>query len=447
MIDPIRPGGPTPEDRALEAMTIAGTSTAQGTVTRRGGDVCGPDHELMKRTRRRLLQALGATALTAPFLRPRLAPAQGNPGGAKYLYLMLTNGTAPWIWTPTGSSATNVVFSEMTAPLEPLRSELVLVEGLSSNGTADNHGAPGGLSGEGYSSNSQTSIDQYVADELIAQGQASPVPSLLLGSVQSESQTDFRKNGQILTPFFSPVAAFDAAFGAAPPPGDDGDDERAAVLARRRARAKGILRSELEGIEADLGPSEAKKVQLHLESLQLLEDRLAGGGGGASCEGVTAPADAGQPLLNSRLHSELSVNAFACGITRVAAVQYGHHQSTQFDLDGVGTNDWHNGVLHNMGNAEQTLVQLERWLCEEFVAVANQLKSLPDPGGMGTLYDHTLMVWARDMGDAVNHNGDDMRFVFAGGAGGYLNTQPGGVYINGGGEAHQRALLNIAEAM
>jgi hypothetical protein len=37
--------------------------------------------------------------------------------------------------------------------------------------------------------------------------------------------------------------------------------------------------------------------------------------------------------------------------------------------------------------------------------------------------------------------------VFSGGAGGYLVTSPNGRYIDGGGEAHQRALVNCGAAM
>jgi hypothetical protein len=70
-------------------------------------------------------------------------------------------------------------------------------------------------------------------------------------------------------------------------------------------------------------------------------------------------------------------------------------------------------------------------------------------GGVGGSvgFDQTLMLWAREMGDAVEHRGDDMRFVFAGGAGGYLRTSPDGRYIDGGGGAHQRALISAAEAL
>jgi hypothetical protein len=163
-----------------------------------------------------------------------------------------------------------------------------------------------------------------------------------------------------------------------------------------------------------------------------------------------APANPGagaDPLAASVLHMDVAINAFACDITRVAAVQFGHHQSTQVSLPEVGDpGDWHNGFLHS-DNPRTRLVKVEQWLSKQFVAAANKLKSLPAPDGSGTLFDQTLMLWARDMGDAVAHDGTDMRFVFSGGAGGYLQKSAGGRYLAGGGQPHQRALLNAAEAM
>ena len=139
--------------------------------------------------------------------------------------------------------------------------------------------------------------------------------------------------------------------------------------------------------------------------------------------------------------------AFACDLTRVACVQFGHHQNTQVSLPEVGNpGNWHNDFIHS-DNPRMRLTNLERWLALQFVATANKLKALPAPTGSGTLFDQTLMVWARDMGDSIGHNGNDMRFVFSGGAGGYLVTSPNGRYVNGGGDAHQRALLNCAAAM
>lgn len=207
---------------------------------------------------------------------------------------------------------------------------------------------------------------------------------------------------------------------------------------------------ELKQLERDLGSQERVKLELHAESLREVERRLAGqmsGGGGGACTTPAAPVDNSENLLDAAMHLDLAVQAFACDITRVAAVQFGHHQSTQVSLEAVGTpGDWHNSFLHG-DNPRDRLLRLERWLCGRFVDAATKLKQLPAPDGSGNLFDQTLMIWARDMGDAVIHSGADMRFVFAGGAGGYLRRSANGRYVDGRGGHHQRALFNCIEAM
>jgi hypothetical protein len=74
-----------------------------------------------------------------------------------------------------------------------------------------------------------------------------------------------------------------------------------------------------------------------------------------------------------------------------------------------------------------------------------QLKATQAPDGSGTLFDQTYVLWAREMGDAVVHAGNDMPFVITGRAGGYLRNGNG--YINGGGAAHLQVLASAAEAM
>jgi hypothetical protein len=395
-----------------------------------------------KLSRRDFARNLGLAALFSPFMSlVKGAPAAAAPmGKAKYLLIFYSNGTDPAAWTPAGSTLDNIVFSAMTEPLAPLRSNLVLVEKLSSLGTADNHAAPGGLTAQGYSGQSRISIDQFIADRLRAAGVVTQIPSLILGSVRTEQQTSFYRNNQALSPIFSPVAAYDAIFG--------GVGGVSANLLQRRKSSLDLVNSEIKQLSDKLGKPERQKLELHVASIRAVEDRLSGdGSGGGTCTAGTRPPEASEDLLASVAHLDLAVTAFACDLTRVASVQFGHHQNTQVSIPEVGNpGNWHNDFIHS-DNPRTRLINLERWLAQQFVATANKLKALPAPTGGGTLFDQTLMVWARDMGDSVAHNGNDMRFVFSGGAGGYLTTSPNGRYINGGGDAHQRALLNCAAAM
>lgn len=401
---------------------------------------------MSKLHRREFVRGMGLAALFSPFLSlVKRAPAQAAAptGKAKYLLVFYSNGTDPALWTPAGSTPDKITFSSMTEPLSPLRSNLVLVEKLSSRGTADNHAAPGGLTAQGYSGQRRISIDQFIADKLRVSGVATPIPSVILGSVRNEQQTSFYRDNQTLSPIFSPVAAFDTIFGAG-----SGGGEIPAELIRRRKSSIDLLGGELKELSKQLGAQERRRLNLHVDSLRAVESRLNGGGSAGACKAVARPAEASQDLLASSVHLDLAINAFACDITRVASVQFGHHQNTQISLSEIGNpGNWHNDFMHADQSPRTRLVNLERWLAKEFVRAAQKLQSLPAPEGGGTLFDQTLMVWARDMGDSINHNGNDMRFVFSGGAGGYLKTSPEGRYINGGGEAHQRALLSCAAAM
>jgi uncharacterized protein DUF1552 len=410
-------------------------------------------------SRRDFMRHAGLAALFSPFmsvLDPRLARAA--PGDAKYLLLFFTNGTDTRAWSPAaGSSDTNITFSAMTEPLAPIKDKLILIEKLNSNDTAGQHAQPGGLTGQGYGGSNFISIDQFVADGLRANGIVTQVPSLILGGVPSQEQRVFYRAGKKLSPIASPATAFQAIFSGATATPPTGGAPLLDNRTGRRASILSLLKGEINQLHGSLGAIEREKLDIHLASLQQLEARINavsgnGGGGGptvipVNCAAPAAPADGGQDLLNSAIHLDLAIQAFACDITRVAAVEFGNDQSAQVSIPDVGEpGDWHNTFTHG-DNPRTRLTNLERWLATQFVAAANRLKSLPAPDGNGTLFDQTLMVWARDMGDAVEHRGDDMRFVFAGGAGGYLRTSPNGRYIDAGGDAHQRALFSIGEAM
>lgn len=414
--------------------------------------------------RREFTRNAALATLCAPFLNlldPR--PARAAPGKAKYFLLFYTNGTNTAVWSPKGSSESSISFSPMTELLAPIKGDITIVEKLDSKGSAASHGSPGGLCGMNYGATPLLSIEQFISDGLKTLGVRTPVANLLLGgSNEAGQQTTFYRDNTAITPLFSPSAAYQAIFsGFQPSTGGGGTMTPTGTdaAAARRKRSLERIKAELSGLRGALGSTEGRKLDLHLDSLAQLQARMAGtpstgagGSGGGTpapvvkCTTPAKPAVANQALLNSVLHLDLAINAFACDITRVAAVQFGHHQQCAVDLPNV-KGDYHNDFMHSDQAPHARLATLERWLCQQFVAGVQKLKSLPAPDGAGTLYDQTFIMWARDMGDAPNHSGDDMRFVFAGGAGGYLKKSPNGRYVQGGGEHHQRALLSAAEAM
>lgn len=393
------------------------------------------------------MRGIGAAGLFSPFVSLLdQGKAQAAVGSAKYLMIFHTTGTDINLWRPAGSTSSQIVFSEMLQPLSPIVDSLVIIEGLDSKGTATNHAAPGGLTGVGYSSNDRISLEQFVGDELDAQGVSTAFSSLILGGESSQSQSTFYRDGQALSPLFLPSTAYNTIFGAVTP--DPGNGESAADRLARRQSILDLVNDQLGTLSSELGSEERQKLELHADSIRELEERLAldagGGSGGAACTEYEAPQDSSESLYNCALLADMAATAFACDLTRVAAIEFGHHQATQIGIPEIGAGDWHQ-YLH--AGLSQNLINVERWVGEQFVAVAQKLQSLPSPDGNGSLYDQTLMIWTRGMGDAIGHSGTDMRFVLAGGAGGYLDTTANGRYLQGGGQAHQRVLFNCCEAM
>jgi hypothetical protein len=150
------------------------------------------------------------------------------------------------------------------------------------------------------------------------------------------------------------------------------------------------------------------------------------------------------------VHQNIIASAFACDITRVACLEYGNDQGLKVNAPGTGLpyDDQHSGFLHS-GAASNfaNLVKFEAYLSTQFVNIINLLKGFADPEDASkTLFDTTLLVWARDMGDADQHNQQSMRFVLASGNQGYLKLSANGRYIRST-ERHERILLNICDAM
>jgi len=416
--------------------------------------------------RRQFATSVGAGLLLAPFLR-RARAAAAAPRRAKRVLLFCTMGTNPDLWTPTAVTAENqFTFSAMTSPLAAVEQNLVLVDGLVSGNPGDNHGSPDGLSGLGFQYSGQPamiSVDQFLGDSLVAMGVNRPIATLLLGADTNASggRTMFNRQNNLPT-IGSPLSAYNTVFGGAAPSGTGGNGAAtAANLLRRRKSVLDLINGEVNGLRQIVGSDDRAKLDAHLDSLRQLENRLtqsmtSSGGtttAGACMKPATVPTDDSTNVLETNLlHMDILVGAFACDITRVAALQFGSDQSMPVDLpDQMLQGEEHGGFIHGGGPNYTNLIALEQWLSSRFVDLVTKLQAVPEADGSGTLLDNTLIVWARDMGDAVNHNQKNMRFVFASGTNGYLKTDPNGRYLHFGGtdpsDRHERALLSILDAM
>lgn len=407
-------------------------------------------------SRRQFVCSAGLATVFAPFLSALEGrPVQAQAGGqAKYLLLFVSHGTDVSKWAPQGSDSSITSLSAMTEPLSAIKDTLILMDGVSGGGLCSSHGSPGGLCGATWGANPLISIDQFISDKLKAAGNNALIPHLVLGDGTTEQKTMFWRDNQPLTPVSSPSAAYSAIFGGRTPTPPEPGGQPPAVDPRlaRRQSILDVLNGELGQLKQALGAEERAKLDVHTESLRQIEQRIAaqtGEGGGtvvqpSACTFPDEPTNSGKILPDNALSLQLAVSALGCDLTRVASVQFGHHQTCPVELPNL-TGEWHNEFLHSPNKAPE-LVKLEQWLSQQFADAALQLQALPAPDGDGTLYDQTLMVWARDMGDSVNHGDSNMVYVFAGGAGGYLSHSGNGRYVKASG-GHIKALVTCADAM
>ena len=418
---------------------------------------------MFRLNRRQFARGIGAGLLLSPFasLLQRRPLRAATSKRAKRLLLFCSMGTKPELWSPTaGGGENSFTFSPSTAPLAAHKDSLVLVEGLPSGNPSDGHGAPDGITGMGfgaagyyYGSRVFRSLDQFVADGLVAAGVNRPIPSLLLGSETSISGgTTLFWRGNNLLPIASPSSAYSTVFGAAVPTGTS-----TAVLLRRRQSVLDLVSGEIKEIRGRAGTVEKARLDLHLDSIRQLENKLMQSGSGGACQQlarVTDSSSAHPAIANDLVHLDIIVNAFACDVTRVAAIQFGTDQKLEVDLPGL-QGDQHSSFIHGSNTDFTNLGKFEAWMAQQFADLISKLKARPEPSDPGTtLYDNTLLVWCRDMGDSTVHNQKSMRFVLAGGAGGYLKTDPGGRYLdlrpmgmNSSANRHERVLLSICDAM
>jgi hypothetical protein len=394
-------------------------------------------------SRRQLVQALGAGLLVAPFfdLRSR-ARAQSPAKRARRVLLFCTMGTNPALWTPRNPPSD--LFNQATQPLAAIAGDIVLVDGLMTSDPSENHGSPEALTGKGFGDANPTSLDQFLAKTI---GAGDKIPALLLGAntVASGGRTLFYDSGRNLPTINSPIDAFTSVFSGVTGGGAAG----AAALARKKSIID-LVRGDLATLSSSLGASEKAKLDLHLDSLRQLENRLTSGGG--ACAAPAAPTlDGSNVLLSDVVHLDLIVAAFTCGLTRVAALQFGSDQAVPVNLPSLQGEE-HGQFIHGgAGNNYAQLIQLEQWYAQTFVDLVNKLKAVPEADGSGSLYDNTILLWTRDMGDSVHHNQHSMPYVVAGGAGGYLKRAPGGRYLHYQSstvaDRHERILLNVLQAM
>jgi hypothetical protein len=398
--------------------------------------------------RRTFLASLGAAILSGRLLEGR-ALAQSRAAAKRLIVFFSPNGSVLRHWRPTGGE-TNFSFEAGTIlePLAPIKDKLVVVDGLDFFNASNHEGGMGAMltgGGGAGSASGGASVDQYVASQLAS---GTRFPSLELGVHTSawgggvQTRMSYQSAGQFVAPDDEPARVARRLFGNAGAPVD--------ALYLKRKSVLDLVRAELGDLKQQLGNDERVKLEAHLDALRQSERGLMTGGNADTCAGppaftLDAQANDNFPAVG-RAQTDLMVAALACDQTRVASIQYSHTVSPTV-FSWLGISEGHHALSHmDDGNAAGVMqfVLAERWFAEQFRYLVERLDALPEPGGTGSLLDHSLVVWAKEMGDSRLHECRSVPFVLAGGAGGALRT---GRYLRYPGQAHNRLLVSVCQLM
>lgn len=389
-------------------------------------------------SRRTFLRGSGVS-LALPFLECMAADAARREAPRRFCAVYFPYGivqrsqgaaAADWNWFPRGSGA-DYRFNRSLAPLEPLRSDLTVLGGLShpkgrsmgGHDTADTWLTAAELK-EGHLENT-VSVDQLAAAEF---GQRTRHPSLVLstdggvGEPTRSSTLSFDRNGQPVPAENRPRAVFDQLFGA---------DPRSLREQRRSLANSGsmldLVLEHSKSVRSQLGSQDLVKFDEYLDSVRQIEKRvdrsqqwLQVPKPQVAATGLHLDADDTTPAELIRTMFDLTYLAFRTDSTRVATYQLGNMNGATSiagkfpQLLGLSKNMHTLAHEARKGDAgAEPLGQWDLFLTRQLAYFLQRMKDTAE--GDGTLLDRTLVLYGSS--NSQTHVNLDYPLVLSGGRG------------------------------
>jgi Protein of unknown function (DUF1552) len=340
-------------------------------------------------------------------------------------------------WKPA-EAGKDFAFTRILKPLEPFRSDIVVLSGLA-NHAADR--ARGGGHAKASGSFLSGAQPKYTAgpdvhagvtfDQLAARRWASEtrVASLqlgcedarMVGNCDTGSSCAYTNSLSWKTPDLplavevNPRSVFERLFGAADP------SLSPQVRARRALYRKSILDRTGESTRSlmmDLGPGDRRKMDEYLTGVREVETRIDA----SEKDPVTPPIEkpSGIPFEYReyvKLMFDLQVIAFQSDLTRVSTMMLGREGSVR-TYPEIGVPDPHHPLTHHRGHPDfiEKVTKINCYHVELFAGFVEKLKATAD--GDGTLLDHSAILYGGALSDGNAHSNSDLPLLVAGHAGG-----------------------------
>ncbi len=412
--------------------------------------------------------AIGLPVLEAMLDRHGEALADGSPLPRRFGVWFWGNGTHPGAWAPQtlgpGWQATGLL-----AGLDAVKDSISIVSGgnLPVLKTHNPHveGAVGILAGgnpllhPSYSGQNNDwdfltvplpSVDQIAATHL---AELTPFRTLTL-AVTPVHTADAGSNNAPGTaisyishpapyvfnpPIMDPTELFTKVFGMITP----GETTPEAIA---RARVLDAVREDTAALRTRLGKNDQTRVDLHLEGIYELQNRLKNlTAGGEYCVMPTDPGNPESDRLRARAMAELVAMAFACDLSRVVSLEFSspasHVDYPDIGITGAGLGTSFHEYEHQKGYDANVLTGLAYFfeLYGDFIAA---LRAIPE--GEGTVLDRCCILGTSDVSGGWDHAMTDFPLLVGGSAGGALVP---GIHTSLGGTNATRVPLTCLQAI
>src|SRR6266436_737264 len=387
--------------------------------------------------RRQFIKQLGISTASLPFLLglPSLGLASPARPRQRLVIMFSPNGTIPPAFWPDETGADFALKPIMT-PLEPFKDRMLILRGLSNKVRGDGDGHMRGMSCL------LTGIELFPGN--VQGGSDTPAGWASGISIDQELKNFFQGRDDTRTRFGSlefGVGVTDRAdpwtrmsYGAANQPiAPVSDPYQMYQKLYGQLKDKENLRSILEDVQDDLkkvrkliSAEDRRMLEQHESLVRQMEKEIAEAGrqklrvGPPTLEEGIADQNDNVPRL-SRMQIDLLINSFVNDMARVATLQYTKSVG-QAQMKWLGVTENHHSLSHEPDKDETALaklVKINQWFCGELRYLAEKLASTPEPGGPGTLLDHTLIVWTNELGKGNSHTLDNIPFVLVGGGFGF----------------------------
>ena len=420
-------------------------------------------------SRRNLLHRLGVGTGVLPFLAnlPSLAAAGTGVVKRRLVIVFSPDGVVKKNFWPANSGpfltpgpvCVPAELPPILQPLEPFRDRLLTLQGVHNKVKGDGDGHmrgigclltgielfPGNIQGGGETPAgwaSGLSIDQEIKNHL----QSRPETATRFGSLEfgvlvpnkadTWSRMVYTGPNKPVAPIADPYQMFHRLYG--------------------QLKDRESMRSVLDEVREDLAavagavPAEDRRIlEEHAALVREFEKEL-------SCHQATVSHAA--PVLEqgiveqndhmpkiSRMQIELVVASLAADFTRVASLQFTNAVG-QPHMKWIGVEEGQHDLSHEPNSnesAQEKLTKINGWYAGEIAHLAKRLAETPEPGGGGSLLDHTTILWTNELGEGNSHSRDDIPWVLIGGGLGFAT----GRAVEFPGVPHNRFLLALAHAM